>query len=65
LEADFFAESSQPVGGNSSAKQEGTPMTAWIIAFTLLLAAASTTTTNTDTTNPPNPIVQQPTDPGA
>ena len=40
-------------------------MIAWIIALSLLLGAASTTTTNTDSTNPPNQIVQQPTDPGA
>jgi hypothetical protein len=32
-----------------------------IIALSLLFGAASTTTTNTDS----NPIVQQPTDPGA
>ncbi len=38
-------------------------MIEWIIAFTLLLGAASTTTTNPNT--PTNPIVQQPTDPGA
>jgi hypothetical protein len=40
-------------------------MITWIIALSLLLGAASTTTTNTDPTNPSNPIVQQPTDPGA
>lgn len=39
-------------------------MITWIIALSLLLGAASTKTTNTDSTNP-NPIVQQPTDPGA
>jgi hypothetical protein len=40
-------------------------MVTWIIALSLLLGAASTTTTNIDSTNPSNPIVQQPTDPGA
>jgi hypothetical protein len=36
-------------------------MIALIIALSLLFGAASTTTTNNDS----NPIVQQPTDPGA